>query len=294
MKKYAKKLLALAMVLAMVLSLSVSAMALTDPDGTYTQVDLDTSAVPQISGEATVYLSIVSDRVYDNNGNYAQIERYNLPVTVGETGVTATYYVSDVLLAARNQYSWLDYYTANGTRVQDHFYSVYGVKDTSVSNTIIFQPAEYDYMEVDDWFDEDDAIFAYLQYCCNGWMFRINDQIPLLNAADWPANPTQSEYGALITEAYVVNGDHVFLYFADTYEAENYDEEYVYYYDDVYATQYLKLDNILYDDQAETISVDLYASKVVTNHYSMQWDLSEVDYVPYEGLADEDFPSVGV
>jgi len=66
MKKYAKKLLALAMVLAMVLSLGVSAYAEDDIDyGYYTQDPLEDA--PAIIGTATVYLSIVSDRVYDSN-----------------------------------------------------------------------------------------------------------------------------------------------------------------------------------------------------------------------------------
>ncbi|MBR4172687.1 MAG: hypothetical protein IKR48_13635, partial [Kiritimatiellae bacterium] len=155
MKKYTKKLLALAMVLAMVLSLGVSAYALTDP-GYYVQnpVTSNPSQALTITGTATVYLSIVSDRIYDSNDDYVQIERYNMPVSIGTSGVTSVYNVSDVLVAAANQYSGLSFTVANGGTFTSSSTYLYGVKDTAVSNQV-FQPATYeDFFDAMDYYDD--------------------------------------------------------------------------------------------------------------------------------------------
>ena len=116
MKKYAKKLLALAMVLAMVLSLSVSAMAVVT-DGNGVKVQPTSANAPKIYGEVTVYLSIISNRVYADNGNFVQIQKYNIPVTLTDTSADHTgtvYHVSDVLYAAKQQNSELKFYSASG------------------------------------------------------------------------------------------------------------------------------------------------------------------------------------
>lgn len=280
MKKYTKKLLALAMVLAMVLSLGVSAYAVAYEDGTYVQDPLADASEHAITGTATVYLSIISDRVYDSNGAYVQIERYNLPVIIGTSGVTNTYYVSDVLYAAKQQNNWLKFYSASGYEISSIPSYLYGIKDTVESSSTVFQPAEYDYMDVEDWFeDEDDAWEAYFQYLCNGWMFRINNKMPLLDEADWPANyiGVVDYCGAAITEAYVEAGDSIVLYFADIYEGINYDETGEYLYEDNYPTEYLLFDDISLS--GNTLTANVYSSIIAKDPYTMDWVLDDVDFV---------------
>lgn len=284
MKKYAKKLLALVMVLAMAMSLGVSAYALNDTAGSYVQDPLADVNNHAITGTTTVYLSIVSDRVYDGNGDFVQIERYNIPVTLMDTsgdGSGTVYYVSDVLNTAKQQYSWLKFYSASGYEISGVPSYLYGIKDTAVSGSVIFQPAEYDLMDVDNWFDdEDDAMEAYFQYLCNGWMFRINDKMPLLDEADWPTQYVgRVDYcGAPITQAYVEGGDSIVIYFADIYNDINYDETGEYLYEDNYPTEYVLFDNISLT--GDTLTANVYSSIIAKDPYTMDWVLDDVNFVP--------------
>lgn len=259
MKKYTKKLLALAMVLAMVLSLGVSAYADVDTDGTYIQ----SATAPTITGTATVYLSVVSDRVYGTGNSYQQYTLYNEPITIGTSGITQTYYVSDVLNAAKASKGWT-FYNSNDQAISTVSSYLYGLKPTSTSP--IYKPLEYGW---EDFIDGNVEVMEYLQYCCNGWMFRINNKIPL----------TAANTGATINQAYVENGDHVFVYFADTYEGYDWhldDDE-----TEVVATQYLMIDGL--SSSGGTVTATIYTSSVITDINYGQWDLDYVDFEEFSG-----------
>ena len=261
MKKYAKKLLALAMVLAMVLSLGVSAYADVDTDGTYIQ----SATAPTIPGTGTVYLTVVSDRVYGTGNSFQQYVLYDEPITIGTTGVTQAYYVSDVVNAAKSKLNCYQLYNViedGGTYVPVPTNSVgsylYGLQPTSGSP--IYRPVEYTWT---DFIEDRVDVMVYLQFCCNGWMFRINDKIPL----------KQANLGAAINEAYVQDGDHVFLYYADTYEGYDWqlDDE-----TEVVATQYLMIDGL--SSSGNTVTATIYSSSVITDIYYGEWDLDYVDF----------------
>lgn len=170
--------------LIMVFTMNSSAFALGDTAGSYIQVPL--ASAPKVSGQFTVYLSISSNRV---NGQY--IHRYNLPVSMGASGMNKTYYVSDVMVAAQNQYSWL---TVQG--LSNNY--INGIIDSTIGTTVFGPVTSYDYY--------------------NGWMFRINGKYPLLNQADWPSGwtSTMGPCGAAINQAYVTAGQKIDFYHADT------------------------------------------------------------------------------
>lgn len=183
-KNYFKKILNITMILIMILTMSIDAFAIGDINASYTQVPLANS--PKVSGQFTVYLSISSNRV---NGEY--IRRFNLPVTMGTANSNRTYFVSDVMTAAQNQYVWLTVQGLNNNYIN-------GIKDATIGNTVFGPVAGYDNF--------------------NGWMFRINDKYPLLNQNDWPSGwtSTMGPCGAAINQAYVTEDQKIDFYHADT------------------------------------------------------------------------------
>jgi hypothetical protein len=295
----------------MVLSLSVSAMAVVT-DGNGVKVQPTSANAPKIYGEVTVYLSIISNRVYADNGNFVQIQKYNIPVTLTDTSADHTgtvYHVSDVLYAAKQQNSELKFYSASGYEISGVPTFVYGVKDTTVSNSIVFQPAEYDMYDALDIFydaetdpnaivDPDDPYSnenpdgwacAYMQYVQNGWMFRINDQIPLLANSDLEHGIYN---GATIGEAYVEEDDIITLYFCDIYKDHNYyeGEDYTECEGDldgntVYPTKYLKWKNISYNTNTKTVTAaadfSVVSSDLDVNYFEAEWNFDEIGYNPF-------------
>lgn len=240
-----RKLFGVLLAVAMLFAVAVPAFAMSNTSASYTQVPL--VSAPTESGHFTVYLSICSNSV---NGNY--IHRYNLPVNMGQTGVTKTYNVSDVLVAADSQYNWLTIYSRIDTVITGASTYVYGVKDTDVSSTQVFSP-----------------VTGYDSY--NGWMVRINGKYPLLNSADWPTGwtPAMGPIGASIDQAYVQANDKIDLYFADTMNLPR-------------ATNYTVVDSAAYNATYDELTMDIYESYSYYRSSDWYWminDFYELDTV---------------
>ncbi len=215
----AKKILSLVLAMMLVFALAAPAMAYTPNNSAYRQVAI--ASAPTIPANSTVYLSIVSNEV---SGSH--IGRYDLPISIS----TADQYdVADILVLAHAQYPALTFYYDSDTVLTGASQRLYGVKDTTVSTTQIFGPNEPEYDKI-------------------GWMFRIDNQFPLLNSADWPSNyneDTKGPIGATIEQAYVEAGQHIFLYFAGAQTETN-------------ATHYVKISNFAHTSGSKTVTFQLF------------------------------------
>jgi hypothetical protein len=263
--KNMRKLFGVLLAVALVFSIAGPAFAVPPSVASYTQVPLDEA--PSASGVFTVYLSICSNRV---NGDDNYIHRYDLPVSMGASGVTDTYYVTDVLVAADSQYNWLTIYSRIDTVITGDSTYVYGVKDTDVSPTVFSPVTSYDYY--------------------NGWMVRIDDKYPLLNSANYPAGWTYAvngPLGATIDQMYVTGGEHISLYFADTLNLAR-------------ATEYTVVDSAFYDATYDELTMDIYGSYSYYRSGDYYWIINDfygldtvdvtikVDGNTYPATTDED------
>jgi len=247
--KTAKRLITMLFVLVLIFALAAPGFATAGvATASYTQNPLDSA--PTVTGTFTVYLTILSNKIGDD-----YIARYDLPVSMGATGVTDTYFVSDVLAAAQSQYSWLTIYSTTSTVLTGDSSAVTWVVDSDVSTTKQFGPVlSYDYR--------------------NGWMFRIDDMYPLLNSADWPSGHTSSDgpLGATIEQAYVTANNRITLYFADTANATK-------------ATNCVKIDGYQYLSQYNILLIMVSASSSYydagNNNY---WEISDYSYLTLSSL----------
>ena len=177
--KTSRKLLVLVLALAMILACAVPAMA-DDPQypGSYVQ-----SGSYSVTGTFNVTLTIQSYATSTMN----PISRYSYTVDMGTAGEEDTYTVKDVLVRAAEKYGWLSFEFGSDSAHPGAY--LYGVKDTSKSSSFL------------------EAMIMYINSTAyyNGWMFRINGMIPMVNATN----------SALITEAYVSPGDNITLYYAN-------------------------------------------------------------------------------
>ena len=178
----------------LVFALAAPSFAADGDDASYVQNSIANSPDFSATGAGTVYLTILSNSV---NGNY--IARFNEAISIESNDHAHDYCtVYEVLVEAHNDIPDLIFTIQSSTIPTGTSNAVVGVKDNSVSNSITFGPVlSYDYY--------------------NGWMFRINNQFPLLNQADWPSGWTASDgpIGASIEQAYVTNGQTITLYCAD-------------------------------------------------------------------------------
>lgn len=177
--KTSKKLLAVVLALVMILACTVTAMA-DDPvdPGSYVQ-----SGSYSITGTFNVTLTIQSYATSTMN----PISRYSYTVDMGTAGVSDVYTVKDVLVRAAAKYSWLSFEFGSDSAHPGAY--LYGVKDTSKSSSFL------------------EAMIMYRNSTAyyNGWMFRINGMIPMVDTTN----------SALITEAYVSPGDNITIYYAN-------------------------------------------------------------------------------
>ncbi len=191
----------------------------------YTMVPL--ASAPKESGQFTVALSIdTSLTSAGSGGGYFDIN--SLPVTLGSSSSPATvYHVTDVLVAAAQQYPSLAFLATGGAPITSGSSYMESVSITDVGGTTYNFAPDY----------------GYSYY--NGWMFRIDDMFPMLNPADYPTgwDPiTQGPVGAAINQAYVQRGETVDLYFADAEQAST-------------ATQYARFENASYSSGTLTAQI---------------------------------------
>lgn len=239
-KKTAKKIITLVLALALIFMLCVPGFAFST-SAKYTQVKL--ANAPTVTGTFTVYLDIIG---YSRDGD--NIARYKLPVSMGASGVTDTYFVIDVLLAAQSQYNWLTFYTGSYTVITGTSTAITGVKDTDVSNTL----------------------FGLLPIVGRyGWMFRIDNKFPCLNSADWPSGWTSSDgpLGATIEQAYVTANKTISLYFADAGESSA-------------PTKFTGIGAADYDATHHTLEIDLYASNSYYADLTNYWYIKSFAIIP--------------
>jgi hypothetical protein len=211
-----KRFLSIALALIMTaLLFSTTIFALPgDSQASYDQVAI--ANAPTISGEFTVYLAICTSNV---SGTHYSTELR--PVTMGSSGLSRAYFVSDVLAAAAQQYgpqsqpSWqypsLDLVLNDGAfNSNTNYLSSVQINGTSFESVEGYSPT-------------------------NGWMFRINDKFPKLNQANRPAgwSNAMGPAGASIAQAYVQSGDIIDLYFAEAGSEST-------------ATKYVRFENVTY------------------------------------------------
>ncbi len=247
MKTKFKKAIAVLMAMLMVFAMSTTAFAAASDSAKYTQVAI--ANAPTVTGEFTVYLSISSNKV---NGSY--INDYKIPVTMGTAGVTKTYFVKDVILAAMNQASFPYAFKAqsSGEVVDFNGNSSYvcGIASDKTSSATIYAP-----------------VTSYNYY--NGWMFRIDDRYPVLNSADWPSGWTTDKgpCGASVEQAYVRAGQTISFYFSDTISADN-------------ATRFLKIKSKAYTAATSKLTINLDASYSYYRNSDWYWMINDFANVP--------------
>jgi len=174
------------------------------------------------TGSGTIYLTIMSNKVGNN-----YIARYNLPISItaedhDEDGNPDYCTAYEALLAAdadNTNYPELSlrwgYYNNLPTGAS---YALTGVKDTTVSS---------DYLGIS---------LDPIELGKIGYMFRIDDEFPILNSTNWPNNWSESTYGpcgAALEQAYITDGQYLTVYFADAKAQSE-------------ATNYLKIDGYQY------------------------------------------------
>lgn len=240
----AKKIIAIVLAMMLAFALAAPSFAMSDSSASYTQVAL--ANAPTITGTFTIYLSIDSSYISNNytEDDY-EIHRYRLPVTMGADGVTKTYYVSDVLDEAMNDYPALSFTDSSGVEITETSGYVYGVIDSDVDSTISFHP------------------LTSINYR-NGWMFRIDGKYPLLNSANWPDGWTSTDgpCGAAINQAYLTeSGQTVEFYFADTSSS-------------ALATKTVCVDSHSYNASTKKLTLTFYQSNSWYNSPSNYWNIN--------------------
>ena len=242
--KITKRLVTVVLALMLVFALAAPAMAMSDTSASYTQVALTNA--PTITGTFTIYLSIDSSNIYNNNTeDEYEIHRYKLPVTMGTAGVTKTYYVSDVLVEAMNDYPALSFTDSSGNEIISTSSYVYGVTDSDVDSTISFHP------------------LTDINYR-NGWMFRIDGKYPILNSADWISGWTSANgpCGAAINQAYLTqSGQTIEFYFADASSS-------------ALATKTVCIDSHSYDSSAKKLTLTFYQSNSWYDSATNYWNIN--------------------
>ncbi len=192
--KTSRKLLVLVLALAMVFACAVPAMAMSDTGTSY----LEPTSHPVENNSFTVTLSIHSGKIGSGSSASNAINRYFYVVNMGEDGHPGSYTVADVLNAADAQYNWLSFVYNGESHHPGTFVS--GVVDSSVvdanNSPITFEP-----VSITDG--------TRTGYC--GWMFMVNGKYPKIDATN----------GALINQAYVKDGDHIDLFFANSLTSTN-------------------------------------------------------------------------
>jgi hypothetical protein len=98
----------------------------------------------------------------------------------------------------------------------------------------------------------------------NGWMFRVNGKYPLLNSEDWPSgwSPSDGPCGAGISEAYVIDGDVIDFYFADTASLAK-------------ATAFTRIDSASYSSSGSTLNLEISSSYSYFRNSDYYWIIDD-------------------
>lgn len=229
--KTAKRILTVALALMLIFALAAPSFASDNSTAAqYTQNASGSYPAFSSDGSGTVYLTILSNKV---GSNY--IARYNLPVPITSSDHANTYCTAyEALLAADTYYSDLVFRWGYDPIPTGYSHSVTGVKDTTVDANNFFgislSPIEYDKV---------------------GYMFRIEDKFPILASSDCPSGWDTSLYGpcgASLEEAYITNGQHITVYFANAMNVTN-------------GTKYQKIHSCNYDSSTNTLTFCAMSSR---------------------------------
>jgi hypothetical protein len=242
-----KRILSIALALVLVFSaFGGAALALPgDPAASYTQVPL--ASAPGVPGQFTVDLSIDTPAI-SIGGSYFDVN--SIPVILGNASIEEpqVYYVVDVLVAAEQQYSQLEFFEYGTTPLSTRSSYMDNMSITSGGTTYNFA-----------------SDYGYSYY--NGWMFRVNDKFTMLNAADYPAGwdpTTDGPVGAAINQAYVENGVTVDLYFANADQTTT-------------ATQYERFESASYSGSTLTAQI---TTSVAYNDLSNNYWWTVTNFAP--------------
>lgn len=235
----------------LVFALAAPAMATAGDYNAY-YVQNASGSYPDFSstGSGTIYLTILSNKVSNK-----YIARYNLPIAItagdhdedGDPDYCTAY---EALIAADNDNTNYPYLSFRWGYYPDvplgASYALTGIKDTTVDSSNYFGIS-----------------LSPLDLGKVGYMFRINDKFPILANADYPSGwntTTQGLSGADLAHAYVQDGDHITVYFADADNAND-------------ATEYIKIDTI---NRTGTSIVKITMSSHATYYgpaYDYYWNL---------------------
>ena len=235
--KTSRKLLVLVLALVMVFACAVPAFAVQAGDPGSEPIPATT---PTETGVFHVTLSIQSYAKVVGGTTTGPFKSFDLDVLMGTAGVTASYTVEDVLNAAASQYSGIvdfDIYT-------DPVHGDYVKRIKDVANS--------------KWYEALSAKSGTKKYLC-GWMFRLNEKIPMYNSTD----------GANITQTYVKANDVIDFYFANPYISNG----------SGHSTRYMA---VTWD--ADSSSLQLLFSNLYIPNGSTDWTIKQFTAIGYETI----------